>query len=141
MTASERKRLINSYWDLPLEVQQATARFLVGSKLGDIVERVAHGVTEYDIGYHRGGRHFNLAYDASTGKLLGGNEPVLIQEVLKVLPAAGREAVAKGGATIREIKIKHDAKDDHEYVHVEYLDRTGLITSYKLEMDGRVRSR
>jgi hypothetical protein len=139
MTASERKRLIANYWDLPLEVQQATARFLVGSKLGDIIESVAHGVTEFDIGYHRGGRHFNMVYDATTGKLLGGNEAIVIQEVVKALPAPAREAVGKGGATIRKLKIKHDDKDDREYIHVEYLDRTGLITNYKLEMDGRLK--
>lgn len=141
MTASERKRLIGSFWDLPVEVQQATARFLVGSKLSDIVESTAHQVVEYDIGYHRNGKFFNLVFDATTAKLLGGNEQIVIQEVVKNLPAGGRDAVNKGGATIRKIKIKHDDKDDHEYIHVEYLDKTGLITNYKLELDGRVRQR
>src|SRR5688572_27837163 len=107
MTASERKRLIGSYWDLPVDVQNATARFLVGSKLSDIVENIAHQVTEYDIGYHRNGRFFNLVYDGTHGKLLGGNELVVIQEVVKILPAGGREAVNKGVSTVRKIKIKH----------------------------------
>ena len=80
-----------------------------------------------------------MVYDATTQKLLGGNEPVVIQEVVKALPAPGREALGKGGSQIRKLKIKHDDKDDHEYIHVEYLDKTGLITNYKLEMDGRVK--
>ncbi|WP_374369352.1 hypothetical protein [Dongia sp.] len=141
MTASERKRLIGSYWDLPVEVQQATARFLVGSKLSDIIESAAHQVVEYDIGYHRNGKFYNLVFDGTNGKMLGGNEHVVIQEVLKALPAGGRDAVNKGGASIRKLKIKHDDQDDREYIHVEYLDKTGLITNYKLEMDGRVRAR
>ncbi|MDO9405499.1 MAG: hypothetical protein Q7T87_15800 [Polaromonas sp.] len=139
MTQKETKRIVPSYWDLSLEAQQATARFLVGAKLGEIVEANAHGVTEIEIGYFRHGKAHQLVWDATTRKLLGGSEKIVIEEVLKNLPEAGRKAVQAGDQSIHHLKIKHDDRDDHEYMHVHFLDGQGNLTGAKLELDGSVK--
>ena len=136
MTQKETKRLVPSYWDLSLEAQQATARFLVGAKLGEIVEANAHGVTEIEVGYFRHGKAHQLVWDATTKKLLGGSEKMVIEEVLKVLPDSGRDTIRKGGEAIHHLKIKHDDHDDHEYVHVHFVDGQGGLTGVKVELDG-----
>jgi len=136
MTQKETKRLVPSYWDLSLEAQQATARFLVGAKLGEIVEANAHGVTEIEVGYFRHGKAHQLVWDATTKKLLGGSEKMVIEEVLKVLPDSGRDTIRKGGESIHHLKIKHDDHDDHEYVHVHFVDSQGGLTGVKVELDG-----
>lgn len=141
MTQMETKRLVPSYWDLSIEAQQATARYLVGSKLGEIVEANAHGVTEIEIGYFREGKAHQLVWDATTKKILGGSEQIVIDEVLKVIPESGRAAIAEGGESIHHLKIKHDDHDDHEYVHVHFVDSKGVLTGMKMELDGSPRHR
>ena len=42
----ETQILVPSLGDLPLEVQDSVARFLVGRKFGEIVGACAHGVNE-----------------------------------------------------------------------------------------------
>ncbi|MBL1379498.1 hypothetical protein [Zobellella iuensis] len=136
MSAHEQKQLIASFWDLPIEAQQATARFLVGAKLGEIVEAHAHGVVEVEVEYFRHGKCHKLVWDASHGKLLGGTEQIVIDEVLTHLPASGRAAALAGGQRIRHIKVKHAKPDDREYLHVHYLSEQGAISNQKLELDG-----
>lgn len=136
MTQRETKRIVASFWDLPLEAQQATARFLVGAKLGEIVEANAHGVTEIEVGYFRHGKAHQLVWDATTKKLLGGSEKIVIEEVLRILPESGRETIRKGGEAIHNLKIKHDDHDDHEYMHVHFVDGQGGLTGFKVELDG-----
>jgi hypothetical protein len=75
-------------------------------------------------------------WDATTKKLLGGSEKMVIEEVLKVLPDSGRDAIRKGGESIHHLKIKHDDHDDHEYVHVHFVDSQGGLTGMKIELDG-----
>ena len=136
MTVHDSKRLLNSFWDLPVEVQQAVARFLVGSKLGEIIAATAHGVTEIEIGYFRHGTVHKLIWDDTTKKLLGGTEPVVVNDVLSRLMPEARKIVEAGGHAIRNIKIKHADADDREYLHVQYLEEDRRITGRKLEMDG-----
>lgn len=136
MTQRETKRIVASFWDLPLEAQQATARFLVGAKLGEIVEANAHGVTEIEIGYFRHGKALQLVWDATTRKMLGGNEMIVIEEVLGHLPESGKAALQKDGNALHYLKIKHDDHDDHEYMHVHFVDGEGGLTGFKLELDG-----
>jgi len=136
MTQRETKRIVASFWDLHLEAQQATARFLVGAKLGEIVEANAHGVTEIEIGYFRHGKALQLVWDATTKKLLGGNEKIVIDQVLSHLPESGKLALQMEGKTIHNLKIKHDDHDDHEYMHVHFVDGQGGLSGFKLELDG-----
>lgn len=136
MTQKETKRLVASFWDLPLDTQQAIARFLVGAELGEIVEANAHGVTEIEVGYFRLGKAHQLVWDATTKKLLGGNEKIVIEEVMKHLPDGGKKAVQQGGEAVHHLKIKHDDRDDHEYMHVHFVDGQGSLTGAKLELDG-----
>ena len=137
MTMHDSKVLLNSFWDLPVDGQQAVARFLVGSKLGEIIIAKAHGVTEVEINYFRHGAVHKLIWDDTTKKILGGTEPVVINEVLSVLTPEARKIVVDGGHAIRHIKIKHADFDDREYLHVQYLGEDRHITGRKLEMDGR----
>jgi len=137
MTMHDSKVLLNSFWDLPVDGQQAVARFLVGSKLGEIIIAKAHGVTEVEINYFRHGAVHKLIWDDTTKKILGGTEPVVINEVLSVLTPEARKIVVEGGHAIRHIKIKHADFDDREYLHVQYLGEDRHITGRKLEMDGR----
>ncbi len=136
MTMHETKVLLNSFWDLSIEIQQAVARFLVGSKLGEIVVANAHGVTEVEITYFRHGAVYKLIWDDTTKKILGGTEPVVVNEVLSALTPDARRTVEAGGHSIRHIKIKHADFDDREYLHVQYLGADRHITGRKLEMDG-----
>lgn len=136
MTQKETKRIVASYWDLSLETQQATARFLVGAKLGEIVEANAHGVTEIEIGYFRHGKSLQLVWDMSTKKLLGGSEKIVVDEVIANLPQSGKDALKKSGQSIYNLKIKHDDRDDHEYMHVHFIDSQNNLTGVKLELDG-----
>jgi len=139
MTQKETKRIVPTFWDLSLEAQQAIARFLVGAKLGEIIEANAHPVTEIEVGYFRHGKAHQLVWDATTKKLLGGSEMVVIEEVLKHLPENGRKAIQQGGEAIHHLKIKHDDSDDHEYVHVHFVDGQGELTGAKLELDGSLK--
>jgi predicted LPLAT superfamily acyltransferase len=137
MTMHESKVLLNSFWELSVDIQQAVARFLVGSKLGEIIVAKAHGVTEVEINYFRHGAVYKLIWDDTTKKILGGTEAIVINEVLSVLTPEARKIVVEGGHAIRHIKIKHADFDDREYLHVQYLGEDRHITGRKLEMDGR----
>lgn len=137
MTFHESKVLLNSFWELSEDVQQAVARFLVGSKLGEIIVAKAHGVTEIEVNYFRHGTVHKLIWDDTTKKLLGGTEPVVINDVLSRLTPEARKIIEESGATIRNLKIKHADFDDHEYLHVHYLGADRHITGRKLELDGR----
>ncbi|UJW75352.1 hypothetical protein [Rhizobium sp. SL42] len=136
MTMHESKVLLNSFWDLSVDVQQAVARFLVGSKLGEIIVAKAHGVTEVEINYFRHGAVYKLIWDDTTGKLLGGPKAVVINDVLSRLTPEARKIVEAGGHSISNLKIKHADFDDREYLHVQYLGEDRQITGRKLEMDG-----
>lgn len=50
MNDMETRTLVLSFADLPLEVQDSVARFLMGRKLGEIVGARAHGVNETTCG-------------------------------------------------------------------------------------------
>ncbi len=139
MTQKESKRLVKSFWDLPMDAQQATARFLVGAKLGEIVEANAHQVTELEIGYFRHGKAHQLVWDATTKKLLGGTEKIVIDEVFRSLPESGRRAIEARDSEIYTLKIKHDDRDDHEYLHIHFVDSQGNLSGVKIELDGTER--
>ncbi|MFN3986738.1 MAG: hypothetical protein ACK4KV_14680 [Rhodocyclaceae bacterium] len=139
MTQKESKRIVKSFWDLPMDAQQATARFLVGAKLGEIVEANAHQVTEIEVGYFRHGKAHQLVWDATTKKLLGGTEKIVIDEVFGSLPEGGRKAIQERGSDIYNLKIKHDDRDDHEYLHVHFVDEHGNLSGVKMELDGSER--
>lgn len=136
MPHMEQKTLVATFGDLPLDVQQSVARFLVGCKLGEIVDARAHGVNEIDIQYFRHGTVHRLIWDNTTHKMLGGTEPAVIQHVLQQLTPAAQQAVKAGGETLRNLKIKHGDQDDKEYLHVHYVDSARHLTSTKLAMDG-----
>jgi len=138
MSVMEIKTLVSSFGDLPVDVQNNVARFLVGCKLGEIVDAHAHGVNEIEVQYFRHGTVHRLIWDRTTQKMLGGTEQSVIQHVLDRLPDATQQAVKAGGEIVRNLKIKHNPKDDREYLHVHYLDSARRLTSIKLEMDGSV---
>lgn len=137
MTTFTRKMLIESFWDLPLDVQTGVARFLVGAKLGEIIESHAHGVVEFEFTYFRHGTVHKLVWDDTHKKLLGGSETVVIQDILGRLETPAREAVLAAGERIRQIKIKHDSKDDREFLHVHFAQSDRLLGNVKLEMSGQ----
>ncbi len=137
MTKHESKRLIASFLDLSIDTQQGVSRFLVGAKLGEIVEAKAHGVTEIEISYFKHGLAHRLVWDDTTRKLLGATEPLVIDAVIANLSPAGQLAVREGGETIRNLKIKHKDTDDREYLHVHYVNDEGYLSQQKLELDGR----
>lgn len=130
--------VVQKFSDLPVEVQVPVARFLVGGKIVEIEEAKAHKVVEVKISYLRENRLHELVWDATNQKMLGGTESEVIQEVLGGIPQKALEAVenAKGHNQVKRIKIKHADADDHEYVHVHFVDGSGMKTDVKLEMDG-----
>lgn len=136
MNDLETKTLVPSFGELPVDVQNSVARFLVGCKLGEIVDAHAHGVNEIEVQYFRHGTVHRLIWDNTTHKMLGGTEPVVMQHVLSQLLPAAQQAVKGGGETLRNLKIKHSEQDDREYLHVHYVDSCRRLTSIKLEMDG-----
>jgi hypothetical protein len=136
MTVHKYKRLVNSFWDLNEDVQQAVARFLVGSKLSEIVEAAAHGVVEIEINYFRHGTAHKLVWDDTHKKLLGGTETITINEVLKKVSPTAQAEINTSGNRIRNIKIKHADTDDREWLHVHYIDEDNNLFNKKFEMDG-----
>lgn len=139
MTMQETKTLIDSFGALPVDVQHSIGRFLVGAKLDEIVKADAHGVTEIEVNYIRHGAIQKLIWDDTTKKLLGGTEPVVIQEVLDRLSPGARQTIQSGGSIIKNLKIKHDDRDDHEYLHVHYVSAARQLSSAKFELDGSPR--
>ncbi|KGK41655.1 hypothetical protein LH51_13280 [Nitrincola sp. A-D6] len=139
LTKTEHERVINDFNTLAKDTQQVLREFIEGAQVLEIVTAEAHGVTETSISYLRGDKVADVIYDETTGKLLGGSEPAVFEKVIAVLPESGRQAVAektKAPAKIRKIKIKHDEKDDREYVHLHTIDPEGNINSFKMELDG-----
>jgi len=136
MIDMETKTLVPSFGELPLEVQNSVARFLVGCKLGEIVDAHAHGVNEIEVQYFRHGTVHRLIWDHTTHKMLGGTEQAVMLHVLGQLPAAAQQAVKASGQTLRNLKIKHCDQDDREYLHAHYVDAARRLTSTKLELDG-----
>lgn len=139
MTKAEHERVVKDFSALPQDTQKALGKFVEGVQVLEIVTAHAHGVVETSISYLRDGKVADVIYDETTGKLLGGSEPAVFDDVIAVLPEAGRKAVAEKTISpwrIRKIKIKHDDKDDHEYVHLHLIDSEGNISSSKMELDG-----
>lgn len=136
MSQNESKRLIKDFFELAEDVQNAVARYLVGRKILEIVEARAHGVTEIEIQYQHKGQVMRLVWDATTNKLLAGSEPRVIDAVLRNLPESTRALLVQSELPIRDLKIKHSDNDDREYLHVHYMDESGVFSQAKLEMDG-----
>ncbi|MCP9456670.1 MAG: hypothetical protein NNA18_11260 [Nitrospira sp.] len=69
---------------------------------------------------------------------MGGTESDVLKEVLAKLPSTAQKAIQdwKGQQKIDHLKIKHSDTDDHEYVHVHFINESGRKTDIKLEMDG-----
>ncbi len=136
--ANEEVRNVDRFSDLPIEVQMPIARFLVDGKILEIEEAKAHKITEVKVTYERKHKLHELVWDATNKKLLGGTEPEVLKEVLANLPSAAQQAIQarKGDQKIDKLKIKHSDKDDHEYVHVHFINDAGSKTDLKLELDG-----
>ena len=136
--AGEEVRSIDKFSDLPIDVQIPIARFLVDAKIFDIEEARAHKVTEIKVAYERKHRLHELVWDATNKKFLGGTEPEVLHEVLAKLPSTAQQAIQerKGQQKIENLKVKHSDADDHEYVHVHFINESGKKTDVKLEMDG-----
>ncbi|MCE8040067.1 MULTISPECIES: hypothetical protein [unclassified Halomonas] len=138
MTMAEQERVVNDFGSLPEETRQALSGFVEGAQILEIVTAHAHGVVETSVNYLRDGKVYDVIYDETTRKLLGGSEPAVFDRVIEVLPESGRAAVkVEAPQRIRKIKIKHDDKDHREYVHLHTIDQNGNISSRKLELDGR----
>ncbi|MEX2493503.1 MAG: hypothetical protein WD425_17260 [Nitrospirales bacterium] len=138
-SAKEEVRVIASFTDLPREVQNAVSRFLANVDILEIEEAHAHKVTEFKVAYLRDKRLHELVWDATTNKLLGGSDPEVLKEVLAHLPQPARQAVLdrQGKDVISKLKIKHADFDDHEYIHVHFLNTdNGRKTDAKIEMNG-----
>lgn len=136
---TEHERVINDFNLLATDTQQVLREFIEGAQVLEIVSADAHGVTEVSTNYLRGDKVFDVIYDETTRKLLGGSDPAVFEKVIAVLPESGRQAVAEKTQSpqrIRKIKIKHDDKDHREYVHLHTIDSDGNINSFKMELDG-----
>ncbi|MCL7930354.1 hypothetical protein [Halomonas llamarensis] len=131
----EIERIISAYEQLSAETRAAFDPHVTGAQISRIIQADAHGVVEIAVTYLRGTDIYEIIYDETTGKLLGGNEPAVIEHVIGLLPESGQLAIHKGGETVRKLKIKHDESDDREYIHVHY-GNDGQTTSLKLELDG-----
>lgn len=131
----EIERIIPSYNQVSDEAREAFDPHIAGAQISQIVQAEAHGVVEIAVTYLRGTDIYEIIYDETTGKLLGGTEPAVIKKVISVLPESGQRRVHEGGETFRKLKIKHDEQDDREYVHVHYVEGDRII-SRKLELDG-----
>jgi len=140
MSDHDYERIVPDFNHLNAAAKDALAGYVEGAQILEIVTARAHGVIETGITYLRDARVHDVVYDETTGKILGGTEESVIQQVLSVLPESGRQEVLSGNRKIRKIKIKHDDKDDREYIHVHFIDASGNITSPKLELDGRPKS-
>lgn len=132
----EIEHIIPSYDQLSAEARAAFDPHLEGAQISQIVQAEAHGVVEMTVVYLRGTEIYEIIYDETSGKLLGGNEPAVIEKVIAILPESGQRRVREGGERFHQFKIKHDEHDDREYVHVHYMGDDGIF-SRKLELDGR----
>ena len=131
----EIEHIIPGYEQLSAEARAAFDPHLGGAQISQIVQAKAHGVLETTVVYLRGTAIYEIIYDETTGKLLGGNEPAVIDRVIEILPESGQRHVCAGGERFHQFKIKHDEQDDREYVHVHYIGDDGIY-SRKLELDG-----
>lgn len=136
--ANEEVRNVERFSDLPLDIQVPIARFLVDAKIFEIEEAKAHKITEIKVAYERKHKLHELIWDATNKKFLGGTEPEVLKEVLAKLPTSAQQTIQdlKGQQKIDHLKIKHSDADDHEYVHVHFINESGRKTDIKLEMDG-----
>lgn len=140
MTMAEQERVINDFSLLSEDTRQALGKFVEGADLLEIITAHAHGVVETSVSYLRNGKVYDVIYDETTRKLLGGSEPAVFDHVMNVLPETGRAAIQlEAPWHIRKIKIKHDDKDHREYVHLHVIDPDGNIRSRKIELDGRAK--
>lgn len=138
MTIAEQERVVNHFSDLNEDTQAILSPLVEGAQILEIVTAHAHGVVETSINYLRDGKAYDVIYDETTQKLLGGSEPKIFDQVIGVLPESGRVAVSvEAPWRIRKIKIKHDDKDHREYVHLHTIDADGNIRGQKFELDGR----
>jgi len=138
MTMAEYEYVVKDFDSLSEDARQALAEFVDGAQIIEIVTSHAHGVVETSVSYLRDGKVYDVIYDETTRKLLGGSDPAVFDRVIAVLPESGRAAVqVLPPEKIRKIKIKHDDKDNREYVHLHTIDPEGNISNRKLELDGR----
>ena len=135
MTVHEYERLVPRDEDLPEKVSVALDPNVAGTRILEVTTGRAHGVTETSVSYLRDEALHQVVYDETTGKVLGGNEPAVIEKVIAVSPESGQRRVREGGERFHQFKIKHDEQDDREYVHVHYVGDDGIF-SHKLELDG-----
>ncbi|KGK41658.1 hypothetical protein LH51_13295 [Nitrincola sp. A-D6] len=135
----KRVYLVKDFNALSEAARDALGEFIEAVEVLEIVTAHNHGMTETSISYLRDGKVYEVLYDETTGKLLGGSEPAVFEKVIAVLPESGRQAVAdriKTSQQIRKIQIKHDDKDDREYLHLHTIDPENNISDVKLELDG-----
>lgn len=135
----KHERLVGRFDELPPAVQTATARFLIGAKISEIVDVHVHGRTETVITYLRHAKVHQLVYSQAGGCLIGASEAPSIDEVLAVMSDAGRDAVLAGGSRIRKVKVKVGS-DGTEYVQAHYADDEGVLSNVKFALDGTPRA-
>ncbi len=131
-----RKTLIESFWDLPEQAQSGMARFLVGAKLGEIIETRSAAGLEFEVHYFRHGTVHKIAWDSGLARLSGATEPMVLQAMLAQMDESARIAIGKVDGKLRHLKLKRDSKDGQPFVHVHVVDSQRVLGSVKLNLDG-----
>ena len=124
-----RKTLIESFWDLPEAAQSGMARFLVGAKLGEIVETRSAAGLEFEVHYFRHGTVHKIAWDTGLGRLSGATESMVLQAMLAQMDGSARMSISKVEGRLRHLKIKRDSKDGHPFLHVHFVDHQRVLGS------------
>lgn len=134
-----RKTLIESFWDLPEPAQLGLARFLVGAKLGDIVEtRTPQGI-DIEILYLRQGRFHKIGWDLALGCLCSATEAMAVDAMLRGLDPRAQAAVRGTPGQLRHLKLKRDSRDGRPFLHVHVVTPERHMIGHKLELDGSPR--
>lgn len=131
-----RKTLIESFWDLPEQAQSGMARFLVGAKLGEIIEARSSAGLEFEVHYFRHGAVHKIAWDLDLMRLTGATEPMVFEAMLAQMDEPARMAVNRVDGKLRHLKIKRDSKDGHPFLHVHFVGSQRVLGSFKLNLDG-----
>lgn len=131
-----RKTLIESFWDLPEDAQHGLARFLVGAKLGDIVETCTAQGLDVEIQYVRQGRFHKIGWDLSLQRLCSATEAAVVNAMLTPLTPQAQAAVRGASGQLRHLKLKRDSRDGRPFLHVHLVAPDRQMTSFKIELDG-----
>lgn len=129
-----RKTLIESFWDLPEDAQHGLARFLVGAKLGDIVETRTHQGIDIEIQYLRHGRFHKIGWDLALGCLCSATEAMAVDAMLRGLNLQVQDAVRRMSGQLRHLKLKRDSRDGHPFLHVHLISQERHLISHKLDI-------